>query len=95
MKKISVTLLADDDSADHAYEVDVLSRYKYKVTFSDGYYRKLTGGKIDPAGMVEKSFEFLLEREGPESILREFDLPTIQKYFPDYESRMKGLFGTT
>jgi hypothetical protein len=72
------------DSADYAFNVKV-DGYEYKVTFTDEYYHKLTGGKISPEELVKKSFEFLLEREGPESILAEFDLPTIQKYFPDYE----------
>jgi hypothetical protein len=33
---------------------------------------------------VEASFEFMLEREPRESILREFDLPLIGRYFPEY-----------
>ena len=36
-------------------------------------------------GLVEASFAFLLERETKESILREFDLPVIGRYFPEYE----------
>ena len=36
-------------------------------------------------GLVEASFAFLLERETKESILREFDLIVIGRYFPDYE----------
>jgi len=35
--------------------------------------------------LIEKSFEFLLERESNTSILRSFDLPVIQRYFPEYE----------
>jgi hypothetical protein len=34
--------------------------------------------------LVRRSFEFLLEREPPESILRRFDLAVIQRYFPEY-----------
>ncbi len=75
----------NDDSADYAFEVKI-DEHKYEVTFTDEYYKKLTGGKISSEELVKKSFEFLLEREGPESILPEFDLPTIQKYFSDYES---------
>lgn len=75
----------DEGDAGYAFEVKI-EDYKYKVTFTDEYYRALTNEKISPEELVRKSFEFLLEREGPESILPEFDLPTIQKYFPDYES---------
>jgi hypothetical protein len=35
--------------------------------------------------LVRDSVTFLLERESKESILREFDLSVIQRYFPDYD----------
>jgi hypothetical protein len=35
--------------------------------------------------LVADSFAFLLEREPKESILTEFDLSVIQRYFPDYD----------
>ena len=62
----------------------------HKVNVSPSYYKKLTGGKISVEILVEKSFEFLLERESNTSILRSFDLPVIGNYFPDYESVIKG-----
>lgn len=34
--------------------------------------------------LVERSFTFLLEREPPSSILREFQLTDIERYFPEY-----------
>ena len=34
--------------------------------------------------LVERTFEFLLEREPKESILRRFDLGVVERYFPDY-----------
>ncbi|HEY3523282.1 MAG TPA: hypothetical protein VGK63_06235, partial [Candidatus Limnocylindrales bacterium] len=37
-----------------------------------------------PDRLVETSFAFLLEREPPSSILRSFDLSTIERFFPDY-----------
>ena len=38
----------------------------------------------DAEDLVQRSFDFLLEREPPSSILRSFDLSAIQRYFPDY-----------
>jgi hypothetical protein len=35
--------------------------------------------------LVADSFAFLLERESKASILREFDLSVIQRYFPEYD----------
>ena len=44
-----------------------------------------------PEELVRRSFEFLLERESKESILREFDLSVIQRYFPDYDEAISRL----
>jgi hypothetical protein len=38
---------------------------------------------------VKRSFEFLLEREPNTSILPEFDLSVIQRYFPEYERTIR------
>ncbi len=39
-----------------------------------------------PEQLIEASFEFLLEREPPSSILSTFALPVIERYFPEYPS---------
>lgn len=38
----------------------------------------------DEERMVRESFDFLLEREQAESILPEFELDVISRYFPEY-----------
>jgi hypothetical protein len=43
------------------------------------------GGPVED--LVRRSFEFLLEREPPSSILRRFDLSVIRRYFPEYDQR--------
>ena len=57
----------------------------HTVTVSSAYCEKLTGKRVAPEVLVEKSFEFLLERESNTSILRSFELPVIGRYFPEYE----------
>jgi hypothetical protein len=37
-----------------------------------------------PETLARASFEFLLEREPKESILRDFDIDLISRYFPEY-----------
>jgi hypothetical protein len=49
---------------------------------------RLAPGTTDPEDLVRRSFEFLLEREPRGSILRDFDLPVIGRYFPDYERQI-------
>ena len=65
---------------------------EHTVSAPRDYCEKLTGGRASPELLVERSFEFLLEREPNSSILRRFELPVIQTYFPEYETAMKTLF---
>jgi hypothetical protein len=69
------------------YEVTVegASTTVHSVTVTPEYLHKLTGGCASAETLIEKSFEFLLERESNASILRSFDLPVIQRYFSEYE----------
>jgi len=62
----------------------------HTVTVSEAYRRKLVGDDVPAERLVEKSFEFLLEREPNTSILRTFDLPVIQQYFSEYERTISG-----
>jgi hypothetical protein len=38
--------------------------------------------------LVRASFRFLLDREPAGSILRRFDLPVIERYFPEYSEEI-------
>ena len=71
--------------------VEAGTKTTHKVTLKPSYYEKLTGKRVSPAALVEKSFEFLLDRESNTSILRSFDLPVIGQYFPEYERVIKGM----
>jgi hypothetical protein len=75
------------------FEVSVEGRTatKHTVTVTPSYYQKLTGGEISEELLIQRSFEFLLEREPNTSILRRFDLPVIQSYFPEYETTIRGM----
>jgi hypothetical protein len=66
----------------------------HTVTVSPAYYEKLTGKRVTPEALVEKSFAFLLlERESNTSILGSFELPVIGRYFPAYEKTISSLLG--
>lgn len=68
----------------HIAEVTVSDRgtTTHRVRVSRAERERYGGG--DVAGLVRRSFEFLLAREPSSSILREFDLSTIERYFPEY-----------
>ena len=61
----------------------------FNVSLDKEYWKKLTGGNQSQGDLVTKSFEFLLEREPKEFILKSFDLRIIGKYFPEYEAVLK------
>ena len=85
--------IAVESTAPATYRVTVTkgASTTHTVTVSQEYWRRLTGGRVPPEKLVEKSFEFLLERESNTSILRSFDLPVIQKYFSEYEGTIPGM----
>ena len=75
----------------------------YRVTVDEGSTRTVHDVTVTPEDvaryapgtaaphLVKASFEFLLEREPKEAILSRFDLPTIERYFPDYPATIRGL----
>ena len=64
----------------------------HTVTIPQEYYQRLTGGKVAHETLLEKSFEFLLQREPNTSILRSFELKVIARYFPEYERIISNMF---
>lgn len=86
MEKIKV---GKKEKIDDEWIFDVeIGETRYEVAVPMEYWEKLTGGKIEPEELVQKSFEFLIAREPKESILKEFELSLIQKYFPEYEKKI-------
>ena len=75
---------------EHTFAVTVEAKTvtRHTVTLTPDYHLRLTGGTVSPEKLVERSFEFLLEREPNTSILSSFDLPVIGRYFPEYESEI-------
>lgn len=65
---------------------------RHRVTVAKSTYEELSRGEIDPERLVEAAFEFLLEREPKESILRSFDITDISRYFPDFEMKIQRYF---
>lgn len=58
---------------------------RHEVSVRQHDLARLAPGHYDPEELVAASFAFLLEREPRESILRRFELPVIERYFPGYE----------
>ena len=72
-----VTVADGDDQTTH--------RVTVPPEFADG----MVGSAGSTEELVRLSFEFLLEREPKESILREFEITVIGRYFPEYEDAIR------
>jgi hypothetical protein len=75
-------------------EVEVTSavgttRHTVQVSTEDAARWARGGTDADVGDLVRRSFDFLLEREPPSSILPRFDLSVIQRYFPEYDQQFK------
>ena len=55
------------------------------VTLNDDIHFEMTEGIKSKEELILFSFKFLLERENNTSILSNFNLETIQNYFPEYK----------
>ena len=74
--KVSVT---KDSSTEHI------------VLLNNHFHQDVTNNKLTKTKLITKSFEFLLERESNQSILKKFNLEVISQYFPEYIDEIKKL----
>jgi hypothetical protein len=72
-------IVGDDPGATH-----------HEVTISRDLLSELRPGAEVPDDLVRESFEFMLQREPREAILRSFDLPVIGRYFPEWGEEIRG-----
>lgn len=77
--RCSVTVVADAGSTTH----DVT------VTASDALDLAAATTTDAVERLVFETFDFLLEREPKESILRSFDITVAERYFPDYRHEIQ------
>jgi hypothetical protein len=96
MATITVITISPLDDNSWRYSVELTeseetdSKTTHQVTLDKDYYMDLTErGRIIPEEFIKKSFEFQLDRESKNSILRQFDISQINDYFPEYEKEIK------
>lgn len=61
---------------------------EHTVTVPAEYANAIAPG-LDEEELLRRSFQFLLQREPNTSILRSFELPVIERYFPEYRTVIK------
>ncbi len=86
MSEITVTALDEG-----AFGVEIRQggvTTNHRVTVPEDMVDDLGLGDVDREQLVRESIEFLLEREPPSSILSEFALSDIQRYFGEYHDEI-------
>jgi hypothetical protein len=70
------------------YRVRICGRTEHEVSARPAVLERIARPGETPVDTVRRAFDFLLEREPPESILRRFALEDIARYFPEFWSEM-------
>ena len=65
----------------------------HRVIVPESFSKLMLRGSRSLEDLVRVSFEFLLEREPKESIMKEFELTVISRYFPEYEDELRERLG--
>jgi hypothetical protein len=77
--RCAVTVRDDRGSSSHAVTVSA----------DDATALAAATDASDIERLLYETFDFLLEREPKESILRSFDLSVVSQYFPEYEHEIR------
>ncbi len=72
-------VVVKEGESESRHVVDVPAEYVTKLGFS-----MADGDEKGIEDLLQRSFAFLLEREPKESILKQFTLSDIERYFPEY-----------
>ena len=86
MASIKITEIEKDK---FLVEVSDNVKTSHNVVINDKVYKQLTNGVISKSELLEKSFEFLLDREPNTSILTNFEIQIISHYFSDYANYVR------
>lgn len=87
-RRIEITCSESPDGWVALVTVTAPTRTSHTVRVSRAELERYGGG--DVKALLRRSFEFLLDRESNTSILREFDLGAIERYFPEYAVTIRG-----
>ncbi len=93
MSEITVTPLEEGAYGVEIREGDTTTNHR--VTVPDDMVDDLGLGDVDREVLVRQSVDFLLEREPPSSILPEFALSDIKKYFDEYYDELARRVGAS
>ena len=82
-------LIKKNDNNTFAVLIENSVNSNHIVTLNDDIYFEMTEGIKSKEELILFSIKFLLERENNTSILLNFNLETIQNYFPEYKNEIQ------
>lgn len=82
-------LIKKNDNNTFVVSIESSVNSNHIVTLNDDIYFEMTEGIKSKEELILFSFKFLLERENNTSILSNFNLETIQNYFPEYKNEIQ------
>ena len=82
-------LIKKNDNNTYAVFIENSVKSNHIVPLNDDIYFEMTEGIKSKEELILFSFKFLLERENNTSILSNFNLETIQNYFPEYKNEIQ------
>ena len=86
MADITITAMGPREFGVQVHEGELQT--SHRVTVPEGLLDDLQLSDDDLEAVVRESFEFLLEREPASSILQEFSLNEISRFFPEYSEEL-------
>ena len=72
--------------------ISAIKKTEHFVTVTQAFLNQFSKYNKNPESIVIHSFEFLLDREPNTSILKNFDIQDISKFFPEYIDNIKKYF---
>ena len=82
-------LIKKNDNYTFTVSIESSINSNHIVTLNDDIHNEMTKGFKSKEELILFSFKFLLERENNTSILSNFNLETIQNYFPEYKNEIQ------
>jgi len=68
----------------HVEVIEKTGRSTHEVTLKENTYQSLKSPTTIPEHFIRAAFQFLLDREPKEAILRSFNVDVISRYFPEF-----------
>jgi hypothetical protein len=91
LRVLKVHVIEVEKINDELFEVFIThdGTTSHLITLNQNDYEKYSHKQCTPEDLINASFQFLLDRESNQSILKKFSLSVIENYFPEYPTELR------